>query len=246
MGTVIKERVKQFTQSKQLSIKEFEEICGLSNGYINSMRIGFGSKKLNNVLTAFPDLNREWLLYGEGEMLKPKASTINQHGQNNIVGDGNQITNQPTPANKDDEAPPEQKSVPERPLVPIDVATRPNFDVYEYVKNTFIPNTTYIGINVLQNYDLCFQANTDALAPTIMKNDILALSAQPKGTFIVNGLPYVIDTYKVGFLLRYAYEIGDKVELRVSNEDSHLTTTTIDKSEIIRMYRIIGLLRLNV
>lgn len=35
------------------------------------MRKGYGSDKLRNVLTAFPELNREWLLYGEGEMLKP-------------------------------------------------------------------------------------------------------------------------------------------------------------------------------
>lgn len=34
------------------------------------MRKGFGSEKLENVLKAFPDLNRDWLLYGEGEMLK--------------------------------------------------------------------------------------------------------------------------------------------------------------------------------
>lgn len=34
------------------------------------MRKGLGMSKLENVLNAFPDLNREWLLYGEGDMLK--------------------------------------------------------------------------------------------------------------------------------------------------------------------------------
>ena len=33
------------------------------------MRKGFGRQKLENVLKAYPELNREWLLYGEGEML---------------------------------------------------------------------------------------------------------------------------------------------------------------------------------
>lgn len=51
-------------------MKDFEDLCGLSSGYITSMRKSFGGKKLNNVLTAFPELNRDWLLYGEGEMLK--------------------------------------------------------------------------------------------------------------------------------------------------------------------------------
>ena len=65
----IKDRVYSFIEYKGLSVKKFEEVCRLSNGYISSMRKGFGRDKLNNVLTAFPDLNRDWLLYGEGGML---------------------------------------------------------------------------------------------------------------------------------------------------------------------------------
>lgn len=71
----IKSRTYLFVNHKGLTIKKFEELCGLSSGYVSSMRKGFGRGKLNNVLTAFPDLNREWLLYGEGEMLVSKAPT---------------------------------------------------------------------------------------------------------------------------------------------------------------------------
>ena len=52
-----------------MPIKQFEEKCNLSNGYISSMRKGFGTGKLENVLNTFPELNRNWLLYGEGDML---------------------------------------------------------------------------------------------------------------------------------------------------------------------------------
>lgn len=57
-----------------MTIKAFEESCGMSNGYISSMRKGLGVNKLNNVLTQFPELNREWLLYGEGTMLRVDAT----------------------------------------------------------------------------------------------------------------------------------------------------------------------------
>lgn len=66
----IKDRVYLFLNYKNITVKRFEEECDLSNGYISSMRKGFGTQKLNNVLTKYPELNREWLLYGEGEMLK--------------------------------------------------------------------------------------------------------------------------------------------------------------------------------
>ena len=70
----VKERVYAFLQHKGISIKRLEEQCGLSNGYVSSMRKGFGSEKLNNVLKEFPELSREWLLYGEGEMLSTTDS----------------------------------------------------------------------------------------------------------------------------------------------------------------------------
>lgn len=70
----IKNRLIEFIQYKRMTIKAFEETCGMSNGYISSMRKGLGTTKLNNVLTRYPELNREWLLYGEGTMTKIDAS----------------------------------------------------------------------------------------------------------------------------------------------------------------------------
>lgn len=67
-----KDRTLRFITSKGLSVKKFEEMCGLSNGYINSMKSGYGNNKLSQVLSAFPELNREWLVYGEGEMIREK------------------------------------------------------------------------------------------------------------------------------------------------------------------------------
>lgn len=78
----IKERIYTFIKYKDISVKKFEELCGLSNGYISSMRKGFGTDKLNNVLRLFPELNREWLIYGEGEMLNTSISQTNTNGDN--------------------------------------------------------------------------------------------------------------------------------------------------------------------
>ena len=78
-------------------MKTFEEKCGLSTGYVTSMRSGYGPEKLRNVLNAFPELNREWLLYGEGEMLnKGIADPGNTSIVNNQVGNGNRFENSHT------------------------------------------------------------------------------------------------------------------------------------------------------
>ena len=73
-------------------MKEFEKACNLSSGYVTSMRKGYGQEKLNNVLTAFPDLNREWLVYGEGEMLRsPITQESNGDHNTQVAGNHNHV-----------------------------------------------------------------------------------------------------------------------------------------------------------
>lgn len=80
MNTSIKERTIMFVKHLGVSMKTFEEACGLSSGYVTSMRKGFGPDKLNNVLNAYPQLNRDWLLYGEGNMLKTEKPAVVENG----------------------------------------------------------------------------------------------------------------------------------------------------------------------
>ncbi len=97
MDKSVKDRTIEFVKFKGITMKTFELRCGLSTGYVTSMRKGFGADKLNNVLTAFPELNRDWLLYGEGEMIKSSV-TQTSHGDNspNIAGNGNNVNTSPT------------------------------------------------------------------------------------------------------------------------------------------------------
>lgn len=97
MSKTIKERTIEFIRHKGIKMKTFEEKCGLSTGYVTSMRSGYGSEKLKNVLNAFPELNREWLLYGEGEMLnKEIADPGGASIVNNQVGNGNHFNSDMT------------------------------------------------------------------------------------------------------------------------------------------------------
>lgn len=89
----VKNRILEFIRYRDMAVSQFESLCGLSNGYISSMRLGFGTRKLENVLNYFSDLSREWLLYGEGEMLKPQAPSIANSGIMDISGRSNKIHN---------------------------------------------------------------------------------------------------------------------------------------------------------
>ena len=69
LGIKVKERLLSFIKYKGLSNLAFEKACGLSNGYLRNFKGNIGQDKLANILTAFPELNKDWLLYSEGEML---------------------------------------------------------------------------------------------------------------------------------------------------------------------------------
>jgi len=72
MESTFANRVKQFRQHKGLSQQAFAEQCGLTQGNIAHMENGTEPKQSNvSKLTAgFPDLNPDWLLNGNGPMLR--------------------------------------------------------------------------------------------------------------------------------------------------------------------------------
>ena len=74
------ERIDAFIKHEHINRATFERKSGLSNGYVNNIKQSIGSKKLEQILSAFPSLNRIWLLTGAGNMLcSPEHTKGNAH-----------------------------------------------------------------------------------------------------------------------------------------------------------------------
>jgi phage repressor protein C with HTH and peptisase S24 domain len=71
----ISERIKEYRDSKKIKKTHFEALCGLSNGYLNSVSSP-SAEKLEAILRVCSDLNREWVITGVGEMIN-HASEVN-------------------------------------------------------------------------------------------------------------------------------------------------------------------------
>ena len=65
-----RERIDELISWLKISRAEFERRAGLSNGYTRNLGGVPGAEKLEAILRAFPAVSRDWLLTGEGEMLK--------------------------------------------------------------------------------------------------------------------------------------------------------------------------------
>lgn len=83
----VKERLREFVKYKKISMRSFEESIGVSYGYVNSIRVSIQPDKITSIAIRYPELNAEWLLTGEGEMLKNNSSKLDpviQMSENSI------------------------------------------------------------------------------------------------------------------------------------------------------------------
>lgn len=169
MNTV-KDRTLEFIKFKGLTMKAFEQRCDLSTGYVTSMRKGYGSEKLNNVLTAFPELNREWLLYGEGDMLSSTSSA------------------QPQPSVKNERVVDDEAY--KVPLVPISALGGSLNDF----NTTVCRDDCETVISPIKDIDMAIKISGDSMEPEYPSGSTVLIKKINEHAFLEWGKVYVLST----------------------------------------------------
>lgn len=88
----MKERIQKLIDIEQLSPSKFADTIGVQRSSVSHILSGRNKPSLDvvqKILIKFPDLNSDWLLFGNGEIYKTKkANTLfdnqNSKSQNNI------------------------------------------------------------------------------------------------------------------------------------------------------------------
>lgn len=70
----VKERLIKYLDFKGVSKSDFGRTIGVSSAYVTSIRKSIDDEKVLRISEKYPDLNTNWLLYGEGEMLKTSTA----------------------------------------------------------------------------------------------------------------------------------------------------------------------------
>lgn len=77
MERTVKQRLIEYLEEMKIGRNKFEKSAGISEGYITKLKYAPKEDILVKILHAAPNLNRVWLLTGEGNML------VNQEPYNN-------------------------------------------------------------------------------------------------------------------------------------------------------------------
>lgn len=71
----IKDRLLAFLRHKRVKRIELTRQLGVSPAYINAIRKSLPEERVQQLCALYPDLSRDWLLFGEGDMLvEPQVS----------------------------------------------------------------------------------------------------------------------------------------------------------------------------
>lgn len=89
---MILERIKQYIDFKGITIAAFERSIGMSNASFGKSlknKGAIGTDKLEKILMVYPDISPNWLLTGQGNMLKSDAAPPPQYSgtQEMLVSD---------------------------------------------------------------------------------------------------------------------------------------------------------------
>lgn len=244
MASGISERLLEFIRANHLRTNEFERMCGMSNGYVKNIRKTVGVEKLERILTVFPRLSKEWLLYGEGEMLRPTNNVTINHSPNAIANAGDHVSIVGhTTTNSYGDSPDMERNW--CPVVPRNVATMPETDTIEYLRASNAREHFERLYSGRAPVDMWMQMNDRSLEPYIMQGDYIGLKAYPKGVYdIFQGDIYAIDTRFDGIKVRVIKNGKNETTIMAcSYNKQDYPDQEIPKSDIIRVYKKVLMFR---
>lgn len=88
------DRFIEYMKIKGLNDNKVTLECGLSQGLLGQARTGksdLGAKTIDKILNKYQDLNKVWLLTGEGEMLKSPVQEVRGDNNTQIAGNSNNV-----------------------------------------------------------------------------------------------------------------------------------------------------------
>lgn len=80
----VKNRLVEFLDYKGLDKSVFERMCGLANGFVDKTNSRMRRSSLNMISAQFPELNTDWLLSGEGDMIQETKRAQDHEEQSDI------------------------------------------------------------------------------------------------------------------------------------------------------------------
>ena len=211
----VKERLLEFIKAKRIRQADVTRALGVSTAYITSMRKSLPEEKVVILCREFPDLNRDWLLYGEGEMLLRPGAGSGEGSATESIGS-------------------------EVPLLPVSAFAGRLQDWSEPVMRR---QCEMIKVPVT-GVDFAIQISGDSMEPAFHDGTTLLIRRINERAFIPWGQPMVIDSEN-GVLVKALYPIGNGEEfVEARSYNAAYPPIKLPTASIFGLYRVVGAMRM--
>ena len=223
-------RIKEFIHYKGVSIRGFEENIGCSIGVINrcvTKNTDLTVANLMKIINKYPELNSEWILTGEGNMLK----------ENNITPEDSILPLKESHQSLTDENFNQKAGI---PLVPL-YAMAGAFTGEIGVMNNECECYSIPGLN---NADYLIQVKGKSMLPTYNSGDIVACRRiNMQDAFFQWNRVYVIDTDQ-GPIMKRIKPGSDKEHITIVSDNPEFEPFELHLSKIYHIALVLGCIKL--
>ena len=223
------ERLRFFIENEGLSVRQFENLIGSSDGKIAKFIASNSSLKsdtLSKIMEIFPHLSITWLLTGEGDML------LSSPGNNQGSTKDEPRTNQPATCLT-------QAGI---PLIPVDAVAgfngidSPTIQIHD-CQRYLVPEFQQL------NAEFMIRVSGSSMYPKYSSGDILACRKLTSYHFIQWGKIYVIDSEQ-GAMVKRLFPCDEDTDYVICKSDNpNYPPFELPKTEIRSLSIVLGAIR---
>lgn len=217
----IKQRILYFAESLGVSKREFYTLIGVSRGTLES-KTGITEDVITKFLSKFPQVNTEWLMTGDGEILKePKDFTIMQEKEQII---------EITPSNNSEGI----------PLIPLEAMA----GALTWEQTILDRECERFLVPGFKGADFLIPVKGSSMYPKYSSGDIVACQRVPMNDlFFQWNKVYVIDTNQ-GALIKRIKPGSDKNHILIVSDNDKYDPFELPISAIHAVALVVGVIRL--
>ena len=226
--TRICNKLKDYFNENGMKQCDIASVLDITKAAVSNQLNGrpFGANSAKQWSKAF-GFSINWLTTGEGPMFDHRRPIIV------LKGDDHEIMG------------PKHHYDDEIPVIPAWMFRAENTDIYQAVMND--PHVeTLPRIPHLANHELFARCPGDAMAPRIRRGYLMALTKLDKDVDIMNGDIYAVDTWSQGMIIRRIRDNKDGTWTCTPCDLDHFQPFNIDRSDVINVFRIVGVLITNI
>lgn len=235
----IGKRLSQFIDYKKVSFREFDKKCDIGNGYSKKIINGDNSPSLNivdKVIHAYPELSKNWLLTGEGKMIRSNVY-LELEKPISIVSEPStpyNPTNEEAARSLIDLSKEFAKNI-GKPLIPIaEMNNWKNENALLYSEYYVINEFTGISDYLIRLIGVDFEPYNNG--------NVLACKHITETMFVQWGRLFAINTEQ-GLLIKKLLPGPDENTYTVQSVNSNYPPFTIPKNQVKALALIVGLVR---